>query len=711
MTKLNITLQPESQGSSNYAYNYGSVTINVTLDRSQKCRDEYTFLLYSDQLMQFAAAKSDDPAFVERHGKNFVISPQPRHIWLPGNYFFLLRDGSGTVLRFDIRLDDKATFHCEAPHECPRMSDEDMLSGPLAQKSSTWKNLTLRPGTMQLRRWVLERTRRNVVNNLRSSNRMEKLALNNNFILCHAKGHHFGPETILMLHAADIETERNFGYCSKFFDATKGNPYEALLNFFTEEQTDDFEPVSISALFQEKKARTYVFSELNALTDSGGKLIMKKILANWPGDKTSAVFRGTQQEITALLEQYPTVGEYIPVENRLAIVPYTCEEMIHTFFQCFRYHKLQLTPEATDKVCRVISDAYRQGTIAHWFRQDIYDYVEKHLVPKYCQDIIAGLGNGSQGEPVLKVQPSAIDEASLLDHSNAYNDALRELHAMVGLKEIKRDITTLSNRTKFLQERRILGLHSTDNATFHTVLTGNPGTGKTTVARLLGKIYHSLGILSRGDVVCVDRPKIIGRYIGETEENMKQILREAQGNVLFIDEAYTLYAKDDERDFGRHAVECLLDVLGRKDPDMLVVFAGYKKEMDALLSMNPGLAGRFPYQLHFPDYSAEELMQIAEAVLTKDQYELTSEARRLLMYSVKEAVKSHSETFANARWMEQFVRNGIIPAIADRVICSPHAFSKAIYQRIEASDVLAAAKRFSTKTVEMKRRTAIGFCA
>jgi len=319
--------------------------------------------------------------------------------------------------------------------------------------------------------------------------------------------------------------------------------------------------------------------------------------------------------------------------------------------------------------------------------------------------------SAKRAKTVLEVQPSDIDEDYFLNQSNAYNDAMRELHAMVGLKEIKRDITTLSNRTKFFQERRLMGLHSADDATFHTILTGNPGTGKTTVARLLGKIYHSLGILSKGDVVCVDRTRIIGRYIGETEENMKQILKEAKGNVLFIDEAYTLYAKDDERDFGRHAVECLLDVLGRKDPDMLVIFAGYEKEMNALLSMNQGLVGRFPYKFHFPDYSAEELMQIAGKMLSKDQYELSSEAQTLLLHSISEAVKSNSETFANARWMEQFVRNGIIPAFADRIISSPHVFNKTVYQRIEASDVLAAAERFCAKTIEMKRRTAIGFCA
>jgi len=710
MTKLNLTLQPVYEGNDIYAYNYGSVTINVTLDKSQRCKDDYTFMLYNEQLMQLAAARSSDST-VTRRGRNFVISTYPWHIWLPGNYFFLLRDSSDKVLRFDICLDDKATFHCENPRVCLRMSDEDILSGPLRDNGSTWKNLSLRPGAMQLKRWVIERAKRVKLNALRLASNMDELALNNNLILCHRNGHHFGPETIMLLHAAGIETKRCFGHCHKFYDTTHNNPYEELNDFFGEDSSSDSDQNPLFNLLHGRTGKTYVFSEIDALTENGGRQIMKRILANWPGINVSAVFRGTQQEIDALLEQYPTAGEYIPVENRLSIVPYTREEMIHTFFQSLKDANLRLTPEATDKACRVLSEAYRQGLIVHWLMKDIREYVEKHLVPKYCHNVIASLGKESQDETVLEVQPSDIDEDYFLNQSNAYNDAMRELHAMVGLKEIKRDITTLSNRTKFFQERRLMGLHSADDATFHTILTGNPGTGKTTVARLLGKIYHSLGILSKGDVVCVDRTRIIGRYIGETEENMKQILKEAKGNVLFIDEAYTLYAKDDERDFGRHAVECLLDVLGRKDPDMLVIFAGYEKEMNALLSMNQGLVGRFPYKFHFPDYSAEELMQIAGKMLSKDQYELSSEAQTLLLHSISEAVKSNSETFANARWMEQFVRNGIIPAFADRIISSPHVFNKTVYQRIEASDVLAAAERFCAKTIEMKRRTAIGFCA
>jgi SpoVK/Ycf46/Vps4 family AAA+-type ATPase len=309
------------------------------------------------------------------------------------------------------------------------------------------------------------------------------------------------------------------------------------------------------------------------------------------------------------------------------------------------------------------------------------------------------------------VLPDDIDGNYFRLQGSPYDKAIEELQSMVGLSEIKRSIVTLANRVKFYAERRQLGLQSSDMGVYHTILTGNPGTGKTTVARLLGRIYHSLGLLSKGDVICVDRKKIIGRYIGETEENMKMILREAQGNVLFVDEAYTLYTTGDERDFGRHAVECLLDVLSRKNPDMLIIFAGYEKEMDALMSMNPGLVGRFPYKFRFPNYTPDELMQIALKMLDADHYELTPEAHSSLLQTIRETVAARSETFANARWVEQFVMGGIIPALADRVSGTPHVLDRSVYQRIEAADVQTASARFGAKSIELRQRPAIGFCA
>ena len=143
------------------------------------------------------------------------------------------------------------------------------------------------------------------------------------------------------------------------------------------------------------------------------------------------------------------------------------------------------------------------------------------------------------------------------------------------------------------------------------IFTGNPGTGKTTVAKMVGKIYHALGQLSTGEVIVTGRSQLVGRFIGETEKNMQEILERARGNVLFIDEAYTLYdGASDHKDFGFRVLESLLAVLALEHADILVIFAGYEKEMKAMMDANLGLWGRFPHQFHFEDYSVDELLQI-----------------------------------------------------------------------------------------------------
>ena len=131
------------------------------------------------------------------------------------------------------------------------------------------------------------------------------------------------------------------------------------------------------------------------------------------------------------------------------------------------------------------------------------------------------------------------------------------------------------------------------------VFTGNPGTGKTTVAQMVGRVFHSLGILSKGGVIVTERSKLVGRYIGDTENNMQALLEQAKGNVLFIDEAYNLYdGGDTKKDYGHRVIESLLTVLSQKNPDLIVILAGYEKEMMNMLETNPGMKGRFPYHFH-----------------------------------------------------------------------------------------------------------------
>ena len=707
MTQITITSLLLGDNHNRILYSSGGISVAITLGKELKCSDTYTAMLYDEELTLLGNADSESNSF-ERSGRILWTTIFRPGVWLPGNYFLLLRNGAGRVLRFNIVLDARGRFHVKEPVDCPHMSDEDVLSRAFKDQMNSWRILSRKPGARQFKRWVIERAKQNMLNEVRETNLCKKLDLCDNILVEGKTGCMPGSMALLLLNAANVEGKRKTADCSSLYDTTKNNPYEALNEFFEDISSSDN---ILSIAFPDTAKCIFKFYNISALTDNGGRIIMNKILCHLDCSCRSAVFCGTKQEIDNLLEQYPSIRNWFPAENRLSMEPYTRQEMLNTFFHMTEEKDMRLQPKAVEKICRLLSEAYDRGAVSNWDEGDICRYIEQNLQPAYCRSAIQAVSLGHTGKQDMEVRPEDIDDTFFLSQGSPYSQALDELHAMVGLSEIKQRIVTLSNRVKFYAERRQLGLQSSDIGIYHTILTGNPGTGKTTVARLLGKIYHSLGLLSKGEVVCVDRKKIIGRYIGETEENMKMILREARGNVLFVDEAYTLYAAGDSRDFGRHAVECLLDVLSMKNPDMLVIFAGYKKEMDTLMSMNPGLVGRFPYKLCFPDYTPDELMQIAENMLSADHYELMPEARTILMQTIRETVAAHSENFANARWVEQLVMGGIIPAMADRVSGAPHVPDRSVYQRIEAADVLSASGKFNAKTIELRPRTAVGFCA
>jgi len=704
---LTITLKPVEDFKT-YMYNYTGVTYELTLDKIPKRDEIYTILLYNSQLMLLGKEQTDD-LFVTRIGRTIHAAFDEKHIWIPGNYFLLLRKSGSEVYRFDIELDEAGEFLTEKPVLCARMSDEDILSGRLCDKDHQWEKLSRLPGTGQMKRWLAERARRYELNEYRLAWNEASLEYCNNLLISSRIPDSLNPAIIPLLQLAEVRGERKIGDCTTFYDSTRSFPYDSLHDFCERRHSKEDSLFDVDDFAVEKTV--YVFYNVGSLMNTGGKIIMKTLLSHCLGKDKTMVFCGTPQEISDLLEQYPSLRHHFPKENRLLQEPYSKEEMMHVFFERLKAARLTLLAEATDKLCRLLSAAYDQGAITHWDEEQMDEYIETQLKPSYCRNAIRCIAEKEVSWELRHVQGEDIDEKVFADHRSDYNEALRELNEMVGLGEIKRSITTLSNRMKFCQERKELGLRSSENVAYHTILTGNPGTGKTTVARLLGKIYHSLGLLSKGEVVCVDRARMIGRYIGETEENMKQILKEAQGNVLFVDEAYTLYIKDDEKDFGKQAVECLLDVLSRKNPDMLIIFAGYEKEMEELMCINPGLAGRFPYRYRFENYSADELLQIAEKILEKDDYILTLDARSLLSQTIRDVLAGKPENFSNARWVEQLVKNGIIPALADRVSGMPHVLDKQTYQRIETTDVKVAAEKFCPKPREIKRRPVIGFCA
>lgn len=241
---------------------------------------------------------------------------------------------------------------------------------------------------------------------------------------------------------------------------------------------------------------------------------------------------------------------------------------------------------------------------------------------------------------------------------------------LIGLENIKQSITNHVNLMELNTLRSRNGLCN-KFPPLHMVFTGNPGTGKTTIAQHIGEIYYAIGALSSGHVVETDRSKLVGQYLGETEKNTLNAIERASGGVLFIDEAYNLFVDgQDKRDFGHRVIETLLTYLSIDDSDMIVVLAGYTNEMEHLLESNPGLKSRFPYIYKFEDYSPDELMKIADLVIKKEEYKLSAGAEKALSEYVIEEYNNKDEHFGNGRFITRLLKSHIIPAVSTRISLS-----------------------------------------
>ena len=248
----------------------------------------------------------------------------------------------------------------------------------------------------------------------------------------------------------------------------------------------------------------------------------------------------------------------------------------------------------------------------------------------------------------------------------APSKGIEGLKEMIGLSEIKRSIESHMNFVRMMNMRIQSGLGG-EMPPLHMIFTGNPGTGKTTVAAIMGEIYASMGIISHGNVISVERSDMVGSHIGETELKVKALLNRAKGNVLFIDEAYQLYQEDNDKDFGKTALETLLTSLSKESIDMIVILAGYSKEMEKLIGMNTGIKSRFPYTFHFEDYSVDELVSIALHTVRKQNYEFTPEALEMLRLLIKREVTMKDSSFGNARFVKRLINTKILPTMADRL--------------------------------------------
>ena len=277
-----------------------------------------------------------------------------------------------------------------------------------------------------------------------------------------------------------------------------------------------------------------------------------------------------------------------------------------------------------------------------------------------------------------------------------YDRSICKLNELIGLKKLKYSIETHLNLVRFTQLRRQKGLIAT-MPPLHMIFTGNPGTGKTTVASLLGEIYASLGILKTGQVITADRKKLVGQYIGDTEENTKRYLQQAHGNILLIDEAYTLVGDpDDKKDYGPKVLDCLLEELSKEQTDMIIILAGYPDEMEKMLHSNKGLPSRFPYTFHFEDYTEQELVDIAVLTAHNSGYTFSPEAlervRKLIRKEMDNTSARGQKHFGNARFVTRLISSQIIPNMSRRVLASADIDDSQLLSRIELKDVPTSVK-------------------
>ncbi|MCP4443273.1 MAG: AAA family ATPase [Aureispira sp.] len=407
--------------------------------------------------------------------------------------------------------------------------------------------------------------------------------------------------------------------------------------------------------------------EAYALSDRGddgkdfGKEVIEVLLKEMSDGKgdIAVVFAGYPKEMDGFLGKNP--GMRSRISSVIDFPDYTPDELMEIADFASKKRDIQLSEEVKTFLNKRIVEVYRNRD-EHFgnarFVNGIIEECKQNMALRIMkQGNIEELENDNlmtivleDVEKVFGITTSAkvhipVDEA-------LYNEALEELHSLIGLEEIKQDVDEMAKLVRYYTE---IGRDVKKSFSIHTVFTGNPGTGKTTIARILVKIYKALGVLERGHIVEIDRKELVAGYIGQTAIKTDEAIQKAMGGGLFIDEAYSL-TQGGEKDFGKEAVDTLLKRMEDYRGDFMVIAAGYPNEMKRFLEMNPGLMSRFDRTLKFPDYSAEQLMEIAVAMFEKENLYLSTEAKDHLLKYIDILLEHKHKYFGNARTMRKVVK-------------------------------------------------------
>lgn len=284
------------------------------------------------------------------------------------------------------------------------------------------------------------------------------------------------------------------------------------------------------------------------------------------------------------------------------------------------------------------------------------------------------LGTASTATTIEQQSSHTVKTLPPTDH---YAEIEEQLDQMVGMEEVKELVFEVYALLYISRMRQEAGL-SQASQVYHMIFKGNPGTGKTTIARILAKLFQKMGVLTKGHLVEVERADLVGEYIGHTAQKTRDLVRKAMGGVLFIDEAYSL-ARGGEKDFGKEAIDTLVKHMEDSKNQFILILAGYPFEIDQFLMTNPGLPSRFPIIIEFPDYSLDQLMEIGEIMVKEREYILSQQAAFKLRQLILQAKQTEMFSFSNAR----YVRNLLEKAVRHQAVRLIGQYSRSVPPKSE----------------------------